>query len=53
MAENPIRIVIAPIGRGRYSAHLGERLLVASARTPFFDAARVLLAEGIDPDTRL
>jgi hypothetical protein len=45
-----ITIVVLPVGRGRFAASLEAtgRLLVTS-RTPFLDAARVLLAEGHDP----
>jgi hypothetical protein len=53
MDSNAVRIVVSPIGRGRYSAWLGDRVLVTSARTPLLDAARVLLAEGLDPATVL
>jgi hypothetical protein len=36
---------------GRFLAQLGDRVLVASSRQPFLDAARVLLADGCDPAT--
>jgi hypothetical protein len=36
----------------KFEAHLGARLLLIS-RTPFLDSARLLLAEGIKPATRL
>jgi hypothetical protein len=51
----PIVITIrpAPSRPGRFEVRLGERPLIASARTPFLEAARVLLAEGHDPDTLL
>ena len=47
------RIIISPTGKGRYAAQLGDCVLVASARTPLLDSARVLMAEGHDPDTML
>jgi hypothetical protein len=31
---------------GKFDAHLGERLLVQQSRTPFVDAARILLGDG-------
>ena len=50
----PIVITVAPIsGHGRFSASVDGRLLVKSSRTPFLDAARVLFAEGLDPETIL
>jgi hypothetical protein len=45
-------ITISPAGRGRYHARLGHRHLCTS-RTPFTDAARVLVNEGITPSTPL
>jgi hypothetical protein len=44
----------APGGAGRFEARLGDddRVLCLS-RTPFFDAARKLLAEGYDPNDLL
>jgi hypothetical protein len=50
---DPIIIVIAPVGRGRFRASHGGRLLVESSNTPFLDAARVLAGEGVDPATRI
>jgi hypothetical protein len=53
-SEQPLVIVVEPVGhRGRFGATLDGRVLVASSRTPFCDAARVLLAEGVDPATRI
>jgi hypothetical protein len=43
-----ISITVASRGRGKFVVHLDGRLLVTS-RTPFCEAARVLLAEGHDP----
>ena len=58
-----IEIVVYPVGRkrqdgtvagrGSFRAMVGERVLVIASRTPFLSAARVLLAEGIDPRTRI
>jgi hypothetical protein len=49
-----VLIVVRPAGRGRYSVQLdtGE-ILIASARTPVFDACRALLRRGMDPGTLL
>jgi hypothetical protein len=45
-----VSIVVEPVGNhGRFSARFDGRVLVASSRQPFLDAARVLLAEGRDP----
>ena len=46
------RIVVAHLGAGQYEAWLDGRLLCVG-REPFFEAARVLLAEGLDPETHL
>ena len=44
-------ITVKPVDRyGTFAAYLGERLLVTSHQ-PFLEAARVLLAEGVDPVT--
>jgi hypothetical protein len=42
-------IEVQPLGRGLFAARLDGRLLVASSRQPFLDAARILLA-GIRAD---
>jgi hypothetical protein len=47
-----IELVIVRAERGRYSAVLGERVL-CTVKEPFFAAARILLAEGVDPETVL
>jgi hypothetical protein len=53
-SNQPLVIVVEPVGhRGRFRARLDGRVVVASSRTPFCDAARALLAEGIDPATRI
>ena len=43
-----MNITIRPLGRGRFAASVGQRLLCQS-KTPFFTAARILQAEGL-PD---
>jgi hypothetical protein len=45
-------IVVRPLGRGRYAALLDRRELCRSS-TPFFAAARRLLAQGHDPSMLL
>jgi hypothetical protein len=47
-------IVVAPASRstGQFEVRLNQRRLCVS-RTPFFEAARVLRAEGVDPSTIL
>ncbi len=47
-----LTITISPAGKGSYHARLGSRLLCTS-KTPFFSAARVLIADGADPTTTL
>ena len=42
--------MLLPFGPGRYRAVLSGRILCTS-RQPFFDGARVLLAEGVEPAT--
>ena len=37
---------------GKYSAWHGGQLVVENVREPFLDAARVLLAYGLDPNAR-
>lgn len=48
----PIRITLELTATGRWRALWGQKLLVTS-REPFYSAARVLMAEGLDPDTVL
>jgi hypothetical protein len=48
-----MQITVAPVGNGRYSASIAGRVLCASSRVPFLDAARVLKAEGVSEDTTL
>jgi hypothetical protein len=43
-----MNITIRPLGRGRFAASLGQRLLCES-KTPLFTSARILQAEGV-PD---
>jgi hypothetical protein len=49
-----IILVVAERDRrdGRYSAWHDGRLVVDGAKAPFLDAARVLLAQGLDPIAR-
>jgi hypothetical protein len=48
-----IVIVVAPVGRGKFSASYLGRVLVVSSNIPFCDAARALAGEGVDPATRI
>jgi hypothetical protein len=42
------------IKNGKFDAFLLDgRRICAASRTPYYDAARALLAEGVDPDTPL
>src|SRR5712671_5312324 len=50
---DPIIIVVAPVGRGRFRAQVDGRVLVEASTMPFLDAARVLAGEGADPATRI
>jgi hypothetical protein len=50
---DPVVILVAPVGRGRFGASSGGRVLVESSTAPFLDAARVLADEGVDPATRI
>jgi hypothetical protein len=45
-----MNITIRPLGRGRFAASVGQRLLCES-KTPFFTSARILQAEGVPDDT--
>jgi hypothetical protein len=45
-------IEVSPKGAARWEAWLGERLL-GTYKEPFCSAARVLLSEGMDPQTPL
>jgi hypothetical protein len=45
-----MNLTIRPIGRGRFAAFLGQRLLCTS-NTPLLTAARILQAEGVPDDT--
>jgi hypothetical protein len=51
--QPPLIITVAPLGRGRFRAELDGCVIVASSRTPFVDAARVLIARGHDPNVLL
>jgi hypothetical protein len=48
----PIRITLELTSTGRWRALWGTKLLVTS-KQPLLSAARVLLGEGIDPETVL
>ena len=48
-----IEIIVTPQGAGQFMACLGERIILKSSRQPLLDAARVLLAEGVDPQARI
>jgi hypothetical protein len=50
--KETISITIRSIGRGRFAAFLGVRMLCTS-ETPLLSAARVLQAEGVSATTRL
>jgi hypothetical protein len=50
--KETISLTIHSVGRGRFAAFLGDRLLCVS-ETPLLPAARVLQAEGISAATRL
>jgi hypothetical protein len=45
-----MNITIRPLGRGRFAASVGQRMICES-KTPFFTAARILQREGIPNDT--
>ena len=54
--QSKLTIIItpAPSGIGRFEARLdGTDRVLCVSRTPFFDAARKLIAEGNNPDTTL
>ncbi len=45
-----MNITIRPLGRGRFAASLGQRLLCECA-TPLLTSARILQAEGVPDNT--
>jgi hypothetical protein len=47
-----LELTVAPAGAGKFTAWLDDRELCTSTK-PFLAAARVLLAEGADPETVL
>jgi hypothetical protein len=48
-----IEIIVMPVDRrGRFTARLGDRVILKSSRQPLLDAARIL-AEGVAPSTRI
>jgi len=46
-------ILVTPLGRGQFTARVGDRVILKSSRQPLLDAARVLAGEGVPPDTRI
>jgi hypothetical protein len=49
-----LTITVSPAGRGKFTAHLREgRQLCQRTFAPFLAAARQLLADGRDPDTKI
>jgi hypothetical protein len=50
-----IQITITPrrATSDRFDAYIGDRLICSSSRQPLLDSARVLVAEGIAPDTHI
>jgi hypothetical protein len=48
-----VRIFITAIGRGSFQARDESGKLLCTSGQPFLDAARALLALGVDPDTEL
>ncbi len=43
-----IEIMVKEVGQGRFDALHNGRVIVQRSKTPFFDAARVMAARGID-----
>jgi hypothetical protein len=54
MIQKTIVLVIAERDRrdGRYNAWHNGELVIDGVKEPFLEAARVLLAQGLDPDAR-
>ena len=48
-----LTIIASPAGRGNFVAHLDGRELCNATRSPFLTAARQLLSEGMDQDTKI
>jgi hypothetical protein len=48
-----IVVAISEKQAGRFDARVAGRLVAAGTPTPFLDAARALLAEGVDPRTTI
>lgn len=42
-----MNIIVTHLGHGKYSARLGDRILVDKSYTPFYSAARILKEEGV------
>lgn len=51
--QSPLVITVELVGHGRFRATLNGSTVIKWSRTPFFDAARVLIAEGRDPAATL
>src|SRR5258708_1955457 len=54
-SDQPLVVVtVEPVGHhGQFRGNVGDRVVVASSRTPFLDAARRLLELGYDPNVTL
>jgi hypothetical protein len=52
--DQPLVLIVERIGAGRaYRAMIDGRLIISTSSQPFLDAARILLAEGHDPNRKL
>jgi hypothetical protein len=52
--DQPLVLIVERIGAGRtYRATIDGRLIIPASAQPFLDAARILLAEGHDPNRKL
>jgi hypothetical protein len=50
-ARKRVVIVAIALGGSKFAVRCDDRLLIKSTRQPLLDGARVLLDQGIDPDT--
>jgi len=50
-ATMTINIIVRSLGDGHFRPYVGSRPLGRATSTPFYSAARVLLSEGVSPDT--
>jgi hypothetical protein len=48
-----LTIIVSPAGRSNFVAHPDGRQLCNATRLPFLSAARQLVSEGVDPDTKI